>query len=102
MSLPAYTWDQAAILGLATANGFSALGIRPATVRKWASRGNITASGKAPGGAHLYAIADVARHADRNTSAAKSGVSHLDADGRPMPTGGSSFVIPAPSPPTSR
>lgn len=92
-SLPTYTWDQAFILGLATARGFRAVGVRPATVRKWASRGSIHAVGKAPGGAHLYRIDDVTRHAQQRAIAAKHGaVSHLDADGRPMPHGRSSFA----------
>lgn len=64
-TLPAYTWDQAQILRLATANGFRALGLQPATVRWWASEGLIVAVGKAPGGAHLYEIAEVAATADR-------------------------------------
>lgn len=64
MTLPNYTWNQATIAGLATARGFQALGIPPATIRKWASRGHITAVGKAPGGAHLYPIDTVSRHAD--------------------------------------
>lgn len=65
MTLDAYTWDQAAIAQLATANGFRALGINPATVRWWASQGLITAAGKAPGGAHLYSISDVSSAAER-------------------------------------
>lgn len=64
-TLPAYTWDQAAILRLATARGFTALGIPPGTVRSWASAGLIHATGKAPGGAHLYDIAEVSAIADR-------------------------------------
>lgn len=63
--LPAYTWDQAQILGLATARGFRAFAIAPATVRSWASQGLLTAVGKAPGGAHLYRIADVSAVAGR-------------------------------------
>lgn len=63
MRLPRYTWDQAELLGLATAQGFTALGIQPATIRQWAHRQHITAVGKAPGGAHLYVIAIVIRHA---------------------------------------
>lgn len=63
-NLQTYTWDQAAIAGLATARGFSALNIPATTIRKWASRGRILAAGKAPGGAHLYSIADVSRHAE--------------------------------------
>lgn len=63
--LPAYTWDQAAILRLATARGFTALGIAPGTIRAWASIGLINAVGKAPGGAHLYGIAEVSAVADR-------------------------------------
>jgi hypothetical protein len=68
--LPAYTWDQAAILRLATAQGFAALGIAAGTVRAWASNGLITAAGKAPGGAHLYGIAEVSAVADRPRSKA--------------------------------
>jgi hypothetical protein len=74
VNLPAYTWDQAAMLGLATARGFGALGINASTVRKWASRPAhgthvpaIRAVGKAPGGALLYPIDDVIRHAERPT-----------------------------------
>lgn len=63
--LPRYTWDQAQITQLATANGFRALGLNPATIRWWASKGLITAAGKAPGGAHLYAIGEVSAVADR-------------------------------------
>lgn len=63
--LPRYTWDQAHILGLATARGFTALQIPATTVRRWASAGLLTASGKAPGGAHLYSIAEVSAVADR-------------------------------------
>lgn len=66
-NLPTYTWDQAHILGLATARGFNALGITATTIRKWASRGHITAAGKAPGGAHLYQIAEVTRNAHKTT-----------------------------------
>jgi hypothetical protein len=63
MTLPAYTWDQADMLGLATARGFNAVGLPPTRIRKWASRHQITAVGKAPGGAHLYRVSDVLRHA---------------------------------------
>lgn len=63
--LPRYTWDQAHILGLATARGFAALDIPSGTVRAWASDGLIDAAGKAPGGAHLYPIAEVSAVADR-------------------------------------
>ena len=64
-TLPSYTWDQATILRLATARGFTALGIAPGTIRAWASGGLIAAVGKAPGGAHLYGIAEVSAVADR-------------------------------------
>ena len=70
MKLPHYSWDQAFIAGLATARGFTALGIEAPTIRKWASRGHITAIAKAPGGAHLYPIATVTRHAERHTNPA--------------------------------
>jgi len=63
--LPRYTWDQATILQLATANGFKALGLNPATIRWWAAQGLITAIGKAPGGAHLYSIGEVSAASDR-------------------------------------
>jgi predicted site-specific integrase-resolvase len=63
VTLPRYTWDQATILGLATANGYRALNIPPGTIRRWAHQGHIRAVGKAPGGAHLYPITDVTRHA---------------------------------------
>lgn len=63
--LPAYSWDQATICRLATARGFKALGIPPSTVRTWAAQGLITPTGKAPGGAHLYPISDVAAAAER-------------------------------------
>lgn len=60
-TLPRYTWDQATILRLATARGFAALDIPAGTVRAWASYGLIAAVGKAPGGAHLYVIAEVSK-----------------------------------------
>lgn len=64
-TLDRYTWDQADIARLATANGFKALGLNPATIRWWASTGLITAAGKAPGGAHLYDITEVSMVAGR-------------------------------------
>lgn len=65
MTLEPYTWDQATIAGLATAKGFTVLGIAPGTVRAWAANGLIQAAGKAPGGAHLYGIAQVSAVAQR-------------------------------------
>jgi len=64
-TLQRYTWDQAAILQLATANGFRAFELNPATIRWWAAQGLITAVGKAPGGAHLYSIGEVSAASDR-------------------------------------
>lgn len=64
-TLPAYTWDQAGILRLASARGFGAFNIPAGTIRAWASQGLITAVGKAPGGAHLYQIAEVSEVAGR-------------------------------------
>lgn len=64
--LDPYTWDQAAIAGLATARGLQALGLNAATIRKWAERGHITPCAKAPGGAHLYHVDSVIRHAERH------------------------------------
>lgn len=63
--LASYTWDQAAILRFATARGFTAFAIAPGTIRAWAAGGLIHAVGKAPGGAHLYDIAEVSAVADR-------------------------------------
>lgn len=65
MTLQRFTWDQAEMLGLATAKGFKPLGITAVSVRRWASDGLIAAVGKAPGGAHLYSIAEVSAVADR-------------------------------------
>lgn len=59
--LPRYTWDQAHILGLATAQGFAPLGIAASTIRTWAAAGRVRAVGKAPGGAFLFEIAAVTR-----------------------------------------
>lgn len=72
-NLANYTWDQAHIAGLATANGFRALNIAPGTIRSWASRGHITPAGKAPGGAHLYPIAQVAEQATRTRAKRPTG-----------------------------
>lgn len=68
--LPAYTWDQATILDLWSPAAFTAVGIQPATIRQWASRGHITAVGIGPRGCRLYLRADVLRHAQRDTKAA--------------------------------
>ena len=65
MTLPSYTWDQAAVLGLATARGFGAFGLNASTIRQWAKRDHIKAVGKAPGGAHLYQISVVSKRAER-------------------------------------
>jgi hypothetical protein len=69
MTLPRYNWDQAELLGLATARGFKAFDIPATRIRKWASRNKITAVGKAPGGAHLYPIQAVAEYAERHAKA---------------------------------
>lgn len=58
--LPRYTWDQAHILGLATAKGLSAIGIAAPTVGSWAAAGKVQPVGKAPGGALLFKISEVA------------------------------------------
>ena len=65
LTLPRISWTQAHDQQLATCQGFNALGINPATIRTWASQGLIQAHAKAPGGAHLYAIAEVSAAADR-------------------------------------
>lgn len=95
--LPTYTWDQATILGLMSADAGPALDIAPATIRKWASRGHITAAGVGPNGRKLYQIADVCAHAERpektrgrkptgTACLQRCNSSHLDADGSPMPS----------------
>ena len=66
MKLPRYTWDQADLLGLMTAQGFAGLGIKPATVRKWAHRDAVAPVGLGPGGAKLYAITDVLNRAGKD------------------------------------
>ncbi len=63
--LPRYTWDQAHILRLGTAAGFAQFDIAASTIRCWALDGIVTPVGKAPGGAHLYSIAEVSEAADR-------------------------------------
>lgn len=65
MTLQRMTWDQAAIVRAATANGFRALNIPPGTVRRWAHEQRVQPVGKAPGGAHLYLIAEVAAVAQK-------------------------------------
>lgn len=65
--LPAYTWDQAQILNLWSPQAFTAIGIKPATIRQWARRGHITPAGRGPNGCRLYPYDQVARHADRHT-----------------------------------
>lgn len=73
VALPRYTWDQAHILGLATATGFRAMGIKPGTIRQWVHRGRLTPIGKAPGGAHLFAISAVSSLAGLGSSRIGSG-----------------------------
>lgn len=63
--LERYSWDQATILHLATAVGFRAWDIPAGTIRRWAHEGRIQAIGKAPGGAHLYQLEQVAAVADQ-------------------------------------
>ena len=57
--LPRYTWDQAHEKGLATAAGFSAVGIAASTIRRWAAKDIVHPVAKAPGGAFLFAIDEV-------------------------------------------
>lgn len=73
MTLNRYTWDQAAIIGAWSPNAFQAVGINPATIRKWASRGHIHPIGIGPNGARLYDYQQVVRHADRQTRTDTSG-----------------------------
>jgi hypothetical protein len=65
--LPRYTWDQAAILNLWPAPSFAAIGIKPATIRKWAFDGKATRVGVGPNGTVLYHYEQVARLADTGT-----------------------------------
>jgi hypothetical protein len=48
------TWDQAAMLQLATLQGLRALGFNDSTLRNWAAEGRIHPVAKAPGGQFLY------------------------------------------------
>lgn len=52
--LDAVTWDQAAMLQLATLQGLRALGFNDSTLRNWAAAGRIHPVAKAPGGQFLY------------------------------------------------
>lgn len=63
--LSRYTWDQAEILGLWPATAFAAVGIKPATVRKWAHERVVTRIGVGPNGAVLYHYDQVARVAEK-------------------------------------
>lgn len=60
------TWDQAAISGLASANGFGALDIKPANIRWWASEGLLHPAGIGPRGNMLYQISAVIAVAQRD------------------------------------
>ena len=48
------TWDQAAVLQLASLQGLQALGYNASTLRNWAAAGQIHPVAKAPGGQFLY------------------------------------------------
>lgn len=48
------TWDQAAMLQLATLPAMRALGYNDSTLRNWAAAGHIHPVAKAPGGQFLY------------------------------------------------
>lgn len=54
VQLDVLTWDQAAMLQLATLQGMRALGYNDSTLRNWASAGHIHPVAKAPGGQFLY------------------------------------------------
>lgn len=69
MTLDQYTWDQAAIIRAWSPDAFTGIGIKPTTIRQWASRGYITAVGKGPNGCRLYLFTDVVRHAERSKTA---------------------------------
>lgn len=58
------TWDQAAILQLATLPALRALGYNDSTLRNWAAAGHIHPVAKAPGGQFLYHRPTVASAAD--------------------------------------
>lgn len=66
MTLDVYTWDQAEIAGAWSPDAFKAVGINPATVRKWASRGAIHPIGRGPNGCRLYDFQQVVQHAERH------------------------------------
>lgn len=64
MSVDKYTWDQAEIIGAWSPDAFKAVGLNPANVRKWASRGRIRAIGSGPNGCKLYNYDAVVQYAD--------------------------------------
>lgn len=68
MNLDRYTWDQAEIIGAWSPAAFAAVGIKAATIRKWATRGHIIAVGIGPNGCKLYNYDAVVRHADRDSA----------------------------------
>lgn len=62
--LPRYTWDQAELCNLWPANAFTrTLGLNPANVRRWASRGRIHPAGVGPNGSVLYHYDEVIQYA---------------------------------------
>lgn len=68
MSLDRYTWDQAELIGAWSPDAFKAVGLNPANVRKWASRGRIEAIGTGPNGCKLYNYEAVVQYADTLTA----------------------------------
>lgn len=64
MNLPRLTWDQARAANLWSADAFAAVGVKPATIRKRASRGPLEPAAIGPRGCKLYRYADVMGHAD--------------------------------------
>lgn len=63
--LPVVTWTQAGVMNWWPAGSFQAVGLNPATVRKWASRGLFHPVAIGPKGCVLYRYEHVMQAANR-------------------------------------
>jgi hypothetical protein len=64
VSLPRLSWDEAEARHVWPAAAFREVGIKPATVRKRASRGELRPVALGPRGCKLYRFIDVVGHAE--------------------------------------
>lgn len=88
MTLPTYTWDQAAIIGAWSPAAFAAVGIKAATIRQWAARNRIQPVGTGPNGCRLYLYDQVIRLADPELLVPPDNPCHTGrTSGSPMPNG---------------